>query len=522
MNETAKFSGYFKLVNLEPTPAQIQDNVSFDAMSTSNVTGWYNNIVTGSGNRLSRYAEYDLMDSDVDVSRALDIIAEEMTNESDGAILTLELEDGVIDEIGQVTLNTALRRWNKSMLVEERLFDIARHLIKYGDVVFNKPETFSSWEYVPVKNVTGAYVDQNNASNIIGLVINQQYKQANSLGNSSSSTTDNLSIVPTERLVRFTLNNGMSDSAPFGMSILNSVYRAYQQKKLIEDSIIIYRVQRAPEKRVFYIDVGRMQPQRRKAYLEQVKLEMRQKKIPTVNNSTGESGMDNMYDPQDMMEDFFLATSGEAGRGSKIEILPGGANLGELSDLNHFKDKLAEGLRIPVSWTRDGANGPAVANDGKVGAAFIQEARFAKFVGRLQNALRNTLDIEFKKFTKNVGIKIDPHYYNVVLPVPSNFEAYRQAERDAALLTLLSQTSSVTTLSPRFAAKRYLQMTQNEIIENERMMREERGISIDDPQLVQKLYAPDSLSGEMVDSGGDDTSLDLDTTPQGDDANTIA
>jgi hypothetical protein len=93
MNENAKFSGYFKLVNIEPTPAQIQDNVTFDTMSSSTVTGWYNNIVTGSGNRLSRYAEYDLMDSDVDVSRALDIIAEEMTNESDGSILTIEIED---------------------------------------------------------------------------------------------------------------------------------------------------------------------------------------------------------------------------------------------------------------------------------------------------------------------------------------------------------------------------------------------------------------------------------------------
>jgi hypothetical protein len=412
--------------------------------------------------------------------------------------------------IGQITLNTALRRWNKTLELESKLFDIARYLIKYGDVVFNKPEPFSKWEYVPIKNVTGAYVDQNNASNVIGLVINQQYKST--ARQHMGSSADLLSIEPLTKVVRFTLNNGMSDSAPFGLSILNSVYRAYQQKKLIEDSIIIYRVQRAPEKRVFYIDVGRMQPQRRKAYLEQVKLEMRQKKIPTVNNSNGDSGIDNMYDPQDMMEDFFLATSGEGGRGSKIEILPGGQNLGELSDLNHFKDKLAEGLRVPVSWTRDGANGPATANDGKVGAAFIQEARFAKFVGRLQVALRTTIDKEFKDFVKSVGIKIDPHYYSVVLPKPSNFEAYRQAEKDAALLTLFSQTSSVTTLSPRFAAKRYLQMTQNEILENERMLREERGIELGDPKLLSKLYSPDSVSAEPNDTTSG--SLELDATTE--------
>jgi hypothetical protein len=505
MNENAKFSGYFKLVNIEPTPTQLQDNITFDTMSMSTVTGWYNNIVTGSGNRLSRYAEYDLMDSDVDVSRALDIIAEEMTNENDGETLSVELETDVVDEIGQVTLNTALRRWCKMIGLEAKLFDIARHLIKYGDVVFNKVDTFSPWEYVPIKNVSGAYVDQNNASLIIGLVVNQNFKSTvpKTLGVNSNT----LEITPMSKLVRFTLNNGMSESAPFGLSILNSVYRAYQQKKLIEDSIIIYRVQRAPEKRVFYIDVGKMPPPRRKAYLEQVKLEMRQKKIPTVNNSS-DSGIDNMYDPQDMMEDFFLATSGEGGRGSKIEVLPGGANLGELSDLNHFSDKLAQGLRIPVSWTRDGTNGPTVTNDGKVGAAFIQEARFAKFTERLQTALQITIDAEFKAFVKSVGIKIDPHYFSVVLPKPSNFDSYRQAEKDAALLNLLSQTSTVATLSPRFAARRYLQMTQNEIIENERMLREERGIALDDPQLITKLYSPDSVVAGDSEAPADSIELD--------------
>lgn len=525
MAKTAKFAGYFKLINAEPTPAEITDNVAFDSVAVGNITGWYSNIVTGSGNRTAKYSEYDLMDADIEVSRALDVIAEEMSNGRGDDLISIDAEEDSLTESEHVTLKTALGRWKKSQGLDSKLFDIARQLVKYGDVFFNKPEPFSKWDYIPPKQVTGAYVNENNAAQVLGFVVNEGYKNAQHAGYNVGIKQQELVIKPVTKIIRFTLNNDMSDAAPFGKSILASVYRAYQQKKLIEDSIIIYRVQRAPEKRVFYIDVGRMPPNRAKAYLQQVKTEMRQRSIPALNTG-GEATVDSVYDPQDMMEDFFLATGAE-GKGSKIEVLPGGQNLGSLEDLNYFADKLNQGLRVPTSWVRDTGSGPAVVNDGKSGVAFIQELRFAKFIERLQDRLIATLDIEFKLFLKNVGIRIDQDAFFLKLPEPSNFESYRQAAKDADLLNVFASTTSIPQMSPRFAMKRFLQMTEAESAENERLLREEKGVELDDPQLLMKLYQPDAAAeggagtGGGIDIGGGgmgDLSLDTEEPPIDDNA----
>lgn len=498
MGKQAKFTGFFKLIDAEPTPAKVVDNVSFDSLTTGNITGWYSNIVTGSGNRLSRYTEYELMDSDVEVSRALDIIAEEMTNGTRNEMLQVEIDDDALSESEQTTVNVSLKRWIRMVRLDSKLFHIARSLIKYGDVFFKRPEPFSKWEYIPPKHISGAYVDQNNAQTVIGFVTAKSFKEAKSVPYNYGSKQEELTVEPVQKIIRFTLNTDMSSAAPFGQSILSSVYKAYQQKKLIEDSVIIYRVQRAPERRVFYIDVGRMPPQRRKAYLEQIKLEMRQRKVPALNNGGGESTVDSIYDPQDMMEDFYIATGGE-GKGSKIDVLPAGQNLGDLKDLEYFSNKLFEGLRIPINWYR--SDSPASVSDGKVGTAFIQELRFSKFVERLQLCMEETLDKEFKTFLKNVGIRIDPNSFTIRLPEPSNFGAYRQAEMDSTLLNLFSQATGVPYLSPRFTLKRFLQLTENELIENERLLREEKNIREDDPLLNAKLYQSETM-GEIGGGGG--------------------
>lgn len=495
----SKFTAFFKLVDADPTPTQIADNVSFDSVSMGNVNGWYSNIVTGSGNRIARYGEYDTMDTDVEVARALDTIAEEMTNGRGVEILQLEVIENSLTESEHITLNVAHERWIRLMKLHTKLFHIARNLIKYGDVVFTRGSPLAEWQHVSMKNVHGAYVDEANATNVLGLVINKSSKRVNKPQYASGIRNEDWEIQPIQRLVRFTLNSDMSDSAPFGTSILSTVFTAFRQKRLIEDSIIIYRVQRAPEKRVFTIDVGRMPPQRRKAYLEQVKLEMRQHKVPTFNGNEFTSSVDSVYDPQDMMEDFFIA-SGADGRGSKIEVLPGGQNLGELKDLDHFSNKLAEGLRVPIGWYR--SDGQSAFTDGKVGAAYIQELRFSKFVKRLQAPIEETLDREFKNFLKSVGIRIDPNAFYVKLPEPSNFGAYRQAEKDGALLNVYGQVSEIPHMSPRFAMKRFMQMTDNEIQENERMRREELGLAIDDPDLIKKLYAAEGEGGGFGGGGG--------------------
>ena len=201
-------------------------------------------------------------------------------------------------------------------------------------------------------------------------------------------------------MIVFSLNDDISESAPFGESVLRAIYRAQKQKELLEDAILIYRIQRAPERRVFYIDVGKMPPQRVKSYLEGIKNEIRQRKIPTAGG--GVDQVDSVYNPQSMSEDFFFAQRPD-GRGSKVETLPGGQGLGELADLEYFQWKVFRGLRIPLSYMREGTDG-ATANDGKVGTAYIQELRFAMYVKRLQGYVSRVIDAEFKRYLRQTGM----------------------------------------------------------------------------------------------------------------------
>ena len=306
-----------------------------------------------------------------------------------------------------------------------------------------------------------------------------------------------------DEVVWFSMNDDLSDSAPFGESVLRAVYRSQKQKELLEDAIIIYRIQRAPERRVFYIDVGKMPPQRVKTYLESIKNEIRQRKIPTYGGGTDQ--VDSVYNPQQMSEDFFFAQRPD-GAGSKVETLPGGQGLGELSDLEYFQWKVFRGLRIPLSYMREGQDG-GIVSDGKTGVAYIQELRFAMYIKRLQGYINRVMDKEFKRYLRAAGIACDPTVFRIKLNDPENFGIYRQQQLDADLLGNYSQAASIEHLSKRFAQKKYLQMSDEEILINFRQRVEELGL---DPNgnlkdNMMAVYSPqpaDAGMGGGMDMGG--------------------
>lgn len=494
----SKWSGYFKVVSPAQSTTKMTDSQEMADVGAYNNYTWYQRLIQGSASRMTRYREYDLMDNDVEVARALDTIAEEMTGEGNpNSHLPLEVqiltneEDPVASQT-VVTVRAALRRWSRIHDWENRIFHVARLMIKYGDVFFRKPNKHEKWKFIHPKNVVAALVDANDATKVVAWQIKVDITKPRTGGYSmplgaKQDTQFQTEIVPADEIVRFTLNNDMSDSAPFGESVLRPVYRSHKQKELLEDSVLIYRIQRAPERRVFYIDVGKMPPQRVKAYLEQVKNEIRQKKVPSING--GQMEVDSVYNPQSMSEDFFFASRPD-GRGSKVETLPGGQGLGELADLEYFQRKVWRGLRVPASYMIEQQDGGQIWNDGKVGVAYIQELRFCLFVMRLQSALAAELDKEFKLYLRVCGIQIDETMYEIRLPEPSNFGKYKQLEIDGQLLSAYGTADGITYMSKRFILKKYLQLSEDEIILNERMLREEKGLNPNDDDITQLYQAP--------------------------------
>ena len=159
------------------------------------------------------------------------------------------------------------------------------------------------------------------------------------------------------------------------LSYLHKAIKALNQLRMIEDSLVIYRLSRAPERRIFYIDVGNLPKVKAEQYLRDVMMRYRNKQVYDAN--TGEIRDDRKF--MSMMEDFWLPRR-EGGRGTEISTLPGGQNLGELADIEYFQKKLYRALGVPES--RIAADGGF--NLGRSSEILRDELKFAKFVGRLR------------------------------------------------------------------------------------------------------------------------------------------
>jgi hypothetical protein len=453
-----------------------------------------------------RYIQYDQMDQDLEINAALDTIAEFGTQEDDSTGLPLHIEyDGTPSDTEQKILLKTLTQWCNLNQLHKRAFRIFRNSIKYGDQFFIRdPETFELY-WVDPANIEKVIVNESEGKKIETYFVKNLEQNLQELTATSTAslharpygsgqgltgvmspvatTTSNYltgaisgsdqgSPVDARHVVHVSLTEGMDTAWPFGVSILEPIFKVFKQKELLEDSIIIYRVHRAPERRVFFIDVGNMPPHRARQYLEQVKYEVQQKRVPN-KGANGSGVTDAAYNPMSMLEDYFFAQTAD-GRGSKVDTLPGGENLGQIDDLRYFNNKLLRGLRIPASYLPTGPDdGSAMYNDGKVGIAYIQEYRFARYVERLQKQVEEDLDFEFKMFLKHRGIEIDPGDFCVRFMPPMNFSSYRDLQLDAERATLFGQVQGIPYLSNQFKLKKYLGLTDDEMKENEALWRAE-------------------------------------------------
>jgi hypothetical protein len=499
---------YFSPVNLDGTSSPLTNTQQANASRMTNYSSYLPDVYTGSPNRIERYLQYDTMDMDSEVNAALDIIAEFSTqkNRENDTPFFINLRDKATS-VEIKLLKDYLQKWSKLQNFETRIFRIFRNTCKYGDSFFVRDPETKKWFYVDPGKIVKIIVNESDGKkpeqyiirdlnpNFANLVVtqinpsNQNTQPGGSAyvtggagargmtgaypqqGGTRFSIAQNEHAIEAQHVVHISLSEGLDNNYPFGNSLLESVFKVYKQKELLEDAIIIYRVQRAPERRVFYLDVGNMPSHMAMAFVERVKNEIHQRRIPS--STGGNSVVDNSYNPLSINEDYFFPQTAE-GRGSKVETLPGGTNLGEIDDLRFFTNKLFRALRIPSSYLPTGADDSAAQfNDGRVGTAYIQELRFNKYLERLQSLMEETFDAEFKLYLSQNGIIIDDSIFNLKMNPPQNFAAYRLSELDTARVQTFSAMQEVPYMSKRFAMKRFLGLSQEEIAENERLWREE-------------------------------------------------
>jgi len=533
---------YFRSTNVTGSASPIS-GANAAQFSYKNYQSNLNEVYVGHPNRIERYNQYEQMDMDSEVNAALDILAEFSTqvNDQNGTPFDFHWKEKPTDNEIKI-IREQMTQWVSLNELNKRTFKIFRNTIKYGDQIFLRdPETFKLF-WVEMSKITKIIVNEAdgkkpeqyvlkdlapNFENLTATQVNTSdvsinhpqvgggsgsYVQPKSpySGGSRFSKAQNETTVNAEHIVHLTLTEGLDFSWPFGNSVLENVFKVFKQKELLEDAIIIYRVQRAPERRVFKIDVGNMPAHLAMAFVDRVKNEVHQRRIPTQTGG-GQNMMDATYNPLSTNEDFFFPKTAD-GRGSSVEALPGGQNLGEITDLHFFTNKLFRGLRIPSSYLPSGwgdEDSNASFNDGGTGKALIQEWRFNQYCMRLQKLIAEKLDQEFKMFMRWRGINIDGSLFELKFNEPQNFASYRQAEVDTARIATFTQLEQVPYLAKRFLMKRYLGLSEEEMSDNEEMWAEEQGDADKSPP------GDSNLRSVGISPGGMETDLGSIAIPAG-------
>jgi hypothetical protein len=468
-------------------------------------------VYSGHPNRIERYNQYEAMDMDSEINACLDILAEFSTQlENDSQVpFKVAYNDKPTDNEVRI-IKQQLQQWVKLNQLDQRIFRIFRNTIKYGDQVFVRdPETFELY-WVDMTKVARVIVNESEGKRPEQYVIRDINPNFQNLTVAAKTTTDyqsnppstgyvapynytvptggeggsgagqsrftaamNEAVIDAKHVVHLSLTEGLDFYWPFGQSVLETIFRVFKQKELLEDSVLIYRVARAPERRVFKIDVGSMPSHMAMQFVERVKNEIHQRRIPSRTGG-GSNIMDSSYNPLSINEDYFFPQTAD-GRGSSVETLPGGSNLGEIDDLKYFNNKMCRGLRVPSSYLPTGPDdSDRPLSDGRVGTALIQEYRFNQYCERLQRLVVQKLDDEFKMFMRWRGFNIDAGLFSITFNPPQNFASYREAELDTTRVSTFASLDAVPYLSKRFLLKRYLGLTEEEIQENQTLWHEER------------------------------------------------
>ena len=280
------------------------------------------------------------------------------------------------------------------------------------------------------------------------------------------------------------------------LSHLHKAIKAVNQLRMIEDSLVIYRLSRAPERRIFYIDVGNLPKIKAEQYLRDVMMRYRNKMV--YNADTGEIRDDKKY--MSMLEDFWLPRR-EGGRGTEITTLPGGQNLGEITDIKYFQEKLYKSLNVPPSRI----GGESGFNLGRSSEILRDEVKFSKFVGRLRKRFSNLFNdiLKTQLLLKNV---ITPEDWEIMSEhiqydflYDNHFAELKESELMAERLTMVASAEPYVGryFSQDYLRRKILRQTDEEIIEQDKLMKKEiaDGV-IPDPAMMMD---PNMAGG----SGGD-------------------
>ena len=321
--------------------------------------------------RLELFRDYEAMDTDSIIASALDVYADEVTVKNEyGDVLTIKSSDEKVQKILHNLFYDILN-------IEFNLWPWTRNILKYGDFFLRLEiaETFGVINVEPVAAYEMIREENFDPTNPHRIRFKRDFTALSAASHTSVSDSESFENYEIAHFRLITDTNFL----PYGRSLLEPARKVWKQITLMEDAMLIHRIMRAPDKRIFKIDVGNIPPNEVDAYMEQIINQM--KKVPFVDPSTGQYNL--KFNMQNMLEDFFLPVRG-AESGTSIEPLAG-IQFDAITDIEYLKNRLLGSLKIPKAYL-----GYEEDTTGKATLA-AQDFRFARTIERIQRIIVSEL-----------------------------------------------------------------------------------------------------------------------------------
>ena len=412
-------------------------------------------------NRRRRYKEYEDMDEYPEIGAAFDIYADDSTQRGPrNERWNIKTEnDLVADEVEALFKQTNMDKF---------LWDIIRNTVKYGDcfteliVNVEKPEEGikkikilnPNW-ILRVENEFG-YLKKFLQEIPDNQTMQYQYSQG---GGGINERAVKYVELDKNQIVHYRLHTSDPLFYPYGRSIAALCHRVFRSLKMMEDAMMIYRLSRAPERRIFYVDTGNLPTSKAEMFIERLKDKFKKEKYYNSPKGT----IDNRFNPMSMDEDFFVPSKN--GKGTKIDTLPGATNLGEIEDVRYYRDKLLAALKVPKDYIVEKDQAP----DRKANLSQL-DVKFARTIQRVQVNIESGLENMAKRHLQLRGFPaLLIKNLRIQLPEPSDMSAKRKLDIDEQKTRVIAAVQQLGLFSKQEIYKEYYDMTPEEI---ERMKRE--------------------------------------------------
>jgi len=327
-------------------------------------------------------------------------------------------------------------------------------------------------------------------------VINEYYIYNDKVTTGASSNFGPVGVRITTDSIISVVSGLMDSRRAVVLSYLHKAIKPLNQLRMIEDATVIYRISRAPERRIFYIDVGNLPKLKAEQYLRDIMVKYKNKLVYDAN--TGEVRDDRKF--LSMMEDFWLPRR-EGGKGTEITTLPGGQNLGELEDVKYFERKLYKSLSVPISRLEPNQG----FSLGRVSEVTRDELKFSKFVDRLRNKFSDVFDQALRAQCVLKGICTSDEwamfkehiYYNFIKD--NNFTELKDAELMRERLSLLTEIDPYTGryFSQKWIQKNVLRLDDNSIAKMQKEIDKEKEEGLGLPVQVMNGVAGQMMASDV-------------------------